>query len=82
MRRTPWWKWSSAAAALIVTATGAWFASRPPKPPAIVSIDVKVTGIVSKEAPYVKSDIPATLVPAPKTTLPATSLPAGANGSR
>jgi hypothetical protein len=76
--RGPWWKWSSAALALIITVAGAWWASRPPKPPSIVSIDVKVTGIVSKEAPYVKSEIPETLTPDPKTT----SLPAVANGSR
>ena len=47
--RTPWWKWSSAAVALISHRGGAWWASRPPKPPAIVSIDVKVTGVVPKE---------------------------------
>ena len=82
MRTVPWWKWSSAVAALIVTGGGAWWASRPAKPPSTVSIDVKVTGIVSKDAPYVKAEIPETLTPAPKTTLPATSLPAGANGSR
>jgi hypothetical protein len=64
MRGVPWWKWSSAAAALIITVAGAWWASRPPKPPSIVSIDVKVTGIVSKAAPYVKSEIPETLTPA------------------
>jgi uncharacterized membrane protein YjjB (DUF3815 family) len=51
MAGVPWWKWSSAVAALIVTATGTWWASRPAKPPSIVSIDVKVTGIVSKTVP-------------------------------
>jgi hypothetical protein len=58
-----WWKWSLAAAALIVTVAGAWWASRPPKPPAIVSIDVKVTGVVQKTVPYVKAEIPETLTP-------------------
>ena len=61
-----WWKWSSAAAALIITVGGAWWASRPPKPPSIVSIDVKVTGIVSKTVPYVKSEIPEKLTPSRK----------------
>jgi hypothetical protein len=50
----PWWKWSSAAVALIVTSAGAWWTSLPPKPPTIVSIDVKVTGVVSKTPPRVK----------------------------
>ncbi len=77
--RMPWWKWSPAAAALIITVAGAWWASRPPKKPSIVSIDVKVTGVVSKaEVPYVKAEIPETLTPDPKTT----SLPAAATGSR
>jgi hypothetical protein len=52
-QRMPWWKWSSAAAALIVTSAGAWQTSRPPKPPTIVSIDVKVTGVVSETPPRV-----------------------------
>jgi hypothetical protein len=46
--RIPWWKWSSAATAVIITASAAWFASRPPKPPQIVSVDVNVTGIVQQ----------------------------------
>ncbi len=54
----PWWKWSSAAAALILSAAGAWFASRPPKPPQIVSVDVNVTGVIQKEVPVVKAEIP------------------------
>ncbi|GEM_PF-3487946 len=54
----PWWKWSSAAAALVLSAAGAWFASRPPKPPQIVSVDVNVTGVVQHEAPVVKAKIP------------------------
>ncbi|MCU1335119.1 MAG: hypothetical protein JWO19_700 [Bryobacterales bacterium] len=62
----PWWKWSSAAAALIITLMGAWWASRPPKPPAIVSVDVKVTGVVGKSVPYVKAEIPETLTPSSK----------------
>jgi hypothetical protein len=61
----PWWKWTSAAAALIITLGAAWWASRPAKPPHIVSVDVKVTGVVPKaEAPYVKAEIPKTLTPA------------------
>ena len=65
-RGFPWWKWTSAAAALIITLTAAWFASRPAKPPHIVSVDVNVTGIVPKAttAPYVKAEIPTTLTPA------------------
>jgi len=62
----PWWKWSSAAVALIVTLVAVWWASRPPKPPGIVSIDVKVTGIVQETAPYVKAKIPETLTPVRK----------------
>ena len=49
--------------ALIITIVGAWWALRPPKPPAIVSIDVKVTGIVDKTLPYVKAEIPEKLTP-------------------
>ncbi|HEY2843861.1 MAG TPA: hypothetical protein VGJ09_09430 [Bryobacteraceae bacterium] len=61
----PWWKWTSAAAALILTSGGTWWASRPAKPPQIVSIDVKVTGILpKKEIPLVHSEIPAVLQPA------------------
>lgn len=61
----PWWKWTSAAAALIITLTGAWWTSRPAKSPQIVSVDVKVTGVVPKaEVPYVKAEIPAKLTPA------------------
>ena len=63
-RGFPWWKLTSAAAALIITIGAAWFASRPVKPPHIVSIDVNVTGVVPKpEAPYVKAEIPTTLTP-------------------
>jgi hypothetical protein len=71
-RGFPWWKWTSAAAALIITLTAAWFASRPVKPPHIVSIDVNVTGIVPKAAtaPYVKAEIPTTLTPAAIPTVP------------
>jgi hypothetical protein len=70
-RGFPWWKLSSAAAALIITAGAAWFASRPVKPPHIVSIDVKVTGMVPKtEAPYVKAEIPTTLTPAATPIIP------------
>jgi hypothetical protein len=63
-RGHPWWKWSSPAAALILTSTAAWFASRPAKPPQIVSVDVNVTGIVQgdKVTP-VPSKIPETLTP-------------------
>jgi len=60
----PWWRWISAAAALILTAGGTWWASRPPKPPQIVSVDVKVTGIVPREAPVVRAKIPEKLTPA------------------
>ena len=72
-RGFPWWKWTSAAAALIITVGAAWFASRPVKPPHIVSIDVNVTGIVPKAAtaPYVKAEIPTTLTPAAIPTVPA-----------
>ena len=56
--RHPWWKWSSAAAALVLSLAGAWFASRPPRPPRIVSVDVNVTGVVPQEAPVVKAKIP------------------------
>ncbi len=66
----PWWKWSSAAAALILTAAGAWWASRPAKPPQIVSIDVKVTGIVPREAPVVPAKIPEKLTPAAVPIVP------------
>jgi hypothetical protein len=63
-RGVPWWKWTSAAAALIITMGGAWWASRPPKPPQIVSVDVKVTGIVPKEVAPVPAKIPEKLTPA------------------
>ena len=67
----PWWKWSSAAAAVILSLAGVWFASRPPKPPQIVSIDVNVTGVVQQEAPVVKAKIPdripAALIPVANT---------------
>lgn len=67
----PWWKWSSIAAAVIITLSGAWWASRPAKPPHIVSIDVKVTGVVPKtEVPYVKAEIPAKLTPARAPIVP------------
>ena len=58
----PWWKWTSAAAAVVITLGAAWWASRPAKPPQIVSIDVKVTGVAPKaEVPYVKAEIPERL---------------------
>jgi hypothetical protein len=61
----PWWRWTSAAAAVIITLGAAWLASRPAKPPHIVSVDVNVTGVVPKaEVPYVKAAIPQTLTPA------------------
>jgi len=67
----PWWKWTSAAAALMITAGAAWWISRPPKPPQIVSVDVKVTGVVPKaEVPYVKAEIPQTLTPARVPVVP------------
>jgi len=60
----PWWKWTSAAAAVIITLGAAWLASRPARPPHIVSVDVNVTGVVPKaEVPYVKAEIPETLTP-------------------
>jgi len=60
----PWWRWTSAAAAVVITVAAAWWASRPAKPPQIVSIDVKVTGVVPKaEVPYVKAEIPEKLTP-------------------
>ena len=64
--KLPWWKWSSAVVALVTTLVTAWWASRPPKPPSIVSIDVKVTGVVQKSVPYVKAEIPETLPPTRK----------------
>jgi len=68
-----WWKGISAAAAVIITAGGAWLLSRPVPPPHIVSVDMKVTGVVGKtEAPYVKAEIPTTLTPA---TIPAAQIP-------
>jgi hypothetical protein len=60
----PWWKWSSAAAALIITLTAAWWASRPPKVPQIVSVDVKVTGVVPTQVAPVPAKIPEKLTPA------------------
>ena len=65
-RPFPWWKWSSAGVAVLVTAAGAWWLSRPPRPPKIVSVDVKVTGVVQNTAPVVKAPIPETLTPDPK----------------
>jgi len=59
----PWWRWISAAAALILTAAGTWWASRPPQPPQIVSVDVKVTGIVPRAVPVVTAKIPEKLTP-------------------
>jgi hypothetical protein len=60
----PWWKWTSAAAAVIITLGDAWWASRPAQPPHMVSIDVNVTGVIPKrEVPYVKADISETLTP-------------------
>lgn len=70
-RGFPWWKWTSAAAALIITIGAAWFASWPVKPPHVVSIDVKVTGVVPKaEVPYVKAEIPQTLTSTIVATVP------------
>ncbi|MGH9646150.1 MAG: anti-sigma factor family protein [Bryobacteraceae bacterium] len=61
----PWWRWTSAAASVIITLGAAWMVSRPPKPPHIASIDVNVTGILPKaEVPYVKAEIPTKLTPA------------------
>jgi len=60
----PWWKWSSAAAAVIITLGAAWWASRPSKPPQIVSIDVKVTGIAPRTVTPVPAEIPKILKPA------------------
>jgi len=57
----PWWRWSSAAAALFLTVGGTWWASRPPKPPQIVSVDV--TGIVPREVPVLPAKIPEKLTP-------------------
>jgi hypothetical protein len=59
----PWWKWSSAALALIVTLVAAWWISRPAPAPHIVSIDVKVTGIAPKEVTPVPAEIPTKLTP-------------------
>jgi hypothetical protein len=61
---SPWWKWSSFAAAVVLTLAGAWWASRPPKPPQIVSVDVKVTGIVPREVAPIPAKIPEKLTPA------------------
>ena len=60
----PWWRWSSAVAAVVITCTAAWLASRPAKPPQIVSVDVNVTGIVqgNKVMPL-PSPIPEKLTP-------------------
>jgi hypothetical protein len=66
----PWWKWSSAAAAVILTCAAAWWASRPAKPPQIVSIDVKVTGIVPAHVEPVPAKIPEKLTPAVIPTFP------------
>ena len=60
----PWWKWTSAAAALVITLSAAWWASRPPRPPEIVSIDVKVTGVAPALVPLERAEIPATIQPA------------------
>jgi hypothetical protein len=62
-RSHPWWRWTSAAAAVIITLGAAWLVSRPAKPPHIVSVDVKVKGVVPTEVPYVKAEIPETLTP-------------------
>gem|GEM_PF-5570689 len=64
----PWWKWSSSTAALTITLVGGWYASRPPKPPAIVSIDVKVTGVVQKTVPLTKAEVRKTFTRNRKTT--------------
>ena len=61
----PWWKWTPAAAALVTTLTGAWWISRPAPPPAIVSIDVTVTGFV-KPVTLEPADIPAAVKPSGK----------------
>ena len=46
-------------------------ASRPAKPPHIVSVDVNVTGVVPKaEVPYVKAEIPERLTPAAVSVVP------------
>lgn len=62
-RGVPWWRWSSAAAAVIITLSAAWWASRPEKPPHIVSVDVKVTGIVPTHVEPIPSAVPETLTP-------------------
>ena len=67
-RSAGWWKLSSAAAALILTAYGAWWLSRPPK---LVSIDVKVTGVVPTTAPVVTAPIPDKLTPMTVPIVPA-----------
>ena len=54
----PWWKWIPAAAALVTTLAGAWWVSKPTPPPAIVSIDVTVTGFVNP-VPMDPAQIPA-----------------------
>jgi len=66
----PWWKWTSAAAALIVTLSAAWWISRPPEPPEIASIDVTVTGVVPATVPVKPSEIPETLSPAVDPIVP------------
>ena len=58
MRNVPWWKWIPAAAALVSTLTGAWWVSKPPRPPAVVSVDVTVTGFVDP-VPLEPSQLPA-----------------------
>jgi len=66
----PWWKWTSAAAALVITLGAAWCASRPVPPPHIVSIDVKVTGIAPKEVPVEKAEIPTVPKPVIRPNVP------------
>ena len=61
----PWWKWTPAAAALVTTIAGAWWVSKPTPPPAIVSIDVTVTGFVNP-VPMEPAQIPAAVKLSPK----------------
>ena len=58
----PWWKWSSAAAAVLIMLGATWWATRPPKAPQITSVNVTVTGIVQPPAPAV-AKAPVPMVP-------------------